>query len=131
MLLKKKQDESLPVQSHYIRRMIHLTNVPVHDEDDPVIDGDSSDVYIVICMTNEGSQRLRKAQYIQSDMAFKRVVNYFEFEMATVDRINNTSMFVLSSVESLSNLGFHRYNLLPCLCYPTNSCCTSTYISRN
>lgn len=93
MLLKKVQDESLPVESHYIRRMIHLTNVPVYDEDDPVGDGDSKDVYIVICMTNESSWRLRKAQYIQSDMAFKRVADFFEFEMATVDRINNTSVF--------------------------------------
>ena len=93
MLLKKAQDKSLPVQSHYIRRMIHLTNLPVYDEDDPVTDSDSSDVNIVICMTNEGSWCLQEAQYIQSDMAFKRVVDFFEFEMATVDRINNTSMF--------------------------------------
>ena len=73
--------------------MIHLTNLPVYDEDDPVTNGDSSDVNIVICMTNEGSWCLQEAQYIQSDMAFKRVVDFFEFEMATVDRINNTSMF--------------------------------------
>jgi hypothetical protein len=77
MLLKKAQDESLPVQSHYIRRMIHLTNVPVYEEDNPVpvtADGASSNVYIVICMTDKGSWRLHETQYIQSDMAFKRVV---------------------------------------------------------
>ena len=39
--------------------------------------------------------------------------------------------FVISSLESLSNLSIHRYNLLPCLCYPINGCCTSTDISRN
>ena len=93
MLLKKAQDESLPVHLHYIRSMIHLTNVPVYNEDDPVTDGDGSNVYIVICMANEGSWRLREAQYIQSDMAFKCVVGFFEFEMATIDHINNTSMF--------------------------------------
>lgn len=97
MLLKKAQDDSLPIQSHYIRRMIHLTNVAIYEEDDSVTDGDNSDVYIVICMTSEGSRRLLEAQYIQSDMAFKRVVDYFEFEMATIDRINNTSMSDLSS----------------------------------
>ena len=119
--------------------MIHLTNVPAYEEDDPVTaDGNSSDVYIVICMTNEGSWRLREAQYIQSDMAFKRVVDYFEFEMATVDRINNTSMFCdfcpffILILESLSNgLGFHRRNLLPCLCHAANSCHTSADIPRN
>jgi hypothetical protein len=42
-------------------------------------------------MSQEGSERLMSARYLQSDMAFKRVVGFYEFELAAVDRINNTS----------------------------------------
>ena len=49
-----------------------------HEEDDPnepvlVGEGDSDGVRIIICMTKEGSKRLLGAQYLQSDMAFKRM----------------------------------------------------------
>ena len=65
-----------------------------HEEDDsePVLAEEDSDaVRIIICMTQEGSKRLLGAQYLQSDMAFKRIVGFYEFELAAVDRISNTS----------------------------------------
>ena len=92
-LLKKIQDETLPPKEHYIRRMIYLTNIPLHEEDDPVTDGDGKDVRIVICMTRQGSRRLWATSYTQSDMAFARILGYHEFEIASVDRINNPGMF--------------------------------------
>lgn len=44
-------------------------------------------------MSQEGSEHLISAhwQYLQRDMAFKRLVGFYEFELAVVDRINNTS----------------------------------------
>ena len=89
--LKKLQDESLPADAHYIRRIIFMAEYSVHEEDEPRPEGDADGVRIVICMTREGSQRLLQAQYLQSDMAFKRVVGFHEFELATIDRISNTS----------------------------------------
>lgn len=41
---------------------------------------------IVICMSPVQSSRLRKAQYLQSDIAFKRVVGFKEFELGGLDR---------------------------------------------
>lgn len=64
----------------------------MHDGDLATDGNNSCDARIVICMTSEGSRRLLNTQYIQSDMAFKRVVGYYEFELAAVDRISNTSM---------------------------------------
>lgn len=93
-LLNKKQDELLNQELHYIRRMIHIKDLPTHEEDNPATDGDSSDVRIVICMTCEGSQHLLSAQYVQSDMAFKRVVGYYEFELASIDHTHNASKVV-------------------------------------
>ena len=39
-MILKIQDETLPVELHYIRRIIHITDIPTHEEDDPVTDGD-------------------------------------------------------------------------------------------
>jgi hypothetical protein len=49
-------------------------------------------------MSEEGSKRLLRAQYVQSDIAFKRVVGFYEFELAAMDRDANTSTHVKSSV---------------------------------
>jgi len=69
-----------------------MTDIPTHDGD-LATDGNSScDVQIVICMTSEGSRHLLNTQYIQSNMAFKHIVGYYEFELAAVDQISNTSM---------------------------------------
>lgn len=64
-----------------------------HDEDDADIEGSSTDnsLRIIICMSPEGSRRLQSAQYLQSDIGFKRVVGYHEFELACIDRDANTS----------------------------------------
>lgn len=124
--LKKTQDDSLPIEMHYIRKIIVMTEFITHEEDEPALIGDSDGVQIIICMTPEGSKHLLCAQYLQSDMAFKRIVGFFEFEMAAVDRISNTSKSLCSSpslCSSLPNiLRIYRYHLLPCICDSTNCC---------
>jgi hypothetical protein len=84
---------NLPPEDHYIQKIIHITGTEAeeqHEEDEPQGDGDAG-LRIVICMSKEGSRCLAKAQYIQSDSAFRRVVDFDEFEMACHDRTNNTS----------------------------------------
>ena len=46
---------------------------------------------LFVCMSPEGSRRIVKAQYVQSDIGFKRVVGFHEFELASFDRDENTS----------------------------------------
>ena len=53
-----------------------------------------NDVRMVICMALEESWRLLEMQYAQSDIAFKHVVGFYEFEIASIDHINNTSMSI-------------------------------------
>jgi len=87
--------------------MIYMTNVPTH-KDDLATDGNNNcNAQIVICMTSEGSQHLLNAQYIQSDMAFKHVMGYYEFELAAIDWIINTSM-LLSFSMSHNLMNFHK-----------------------
>jgi hypothetical protein len=92
--LKRLQDEHLPKEEHYIRVMLELDDntLPVHEEDDPPVIGETT-TRIIICMAPDASHRLKTAGYLQSDIGFKRIVGFHEFEIASMDRDANTSMF--------------------------------------
>ncbi|KAJ7599699.1 hypothetical protein C8J56DRAFT_1156467 [Mycena floridula] len=79
--LKEMNDKDLPVEKRYIRRIISA-------DSDHLIGSDE----IIVCMTVEQSRRLLRAQYIEGDVAFKRVKGYKEFELACFDRDSNTSV---------------------------------------
>jgi hypothetical protein len=90
---KEQQDLYAPLSDHYIR---HVMEIPAaaqekHDEDEPVALGMSNLLRIVICMSQEGSEQLLKVQYPSSDISFKRVNDYYEFEIASIDQNLNTS----------------------------------------
>lgn len=117
--LKQLQDEKLPVEDHYIRLILELDNdaLEEHEEDDQALPEDKV-TRIIICMGREGSLRLRKAAYIQSDIGFKRIVGFDEFEMASMDRDANTSWstFLNSSVPLYSA---HFVGVIFCRVYVT------------
>ncbi|KAG6820196.1 hypothetical protein H0H92_001964, partial [Tricholoma furcatifolium] len=89
---KEQQDSELPTDQLYIRRIITIPYdaSSTNSEDESIKDGDTGEVKMVICMTKEGSRRLLGAQYLQSDIGFKRVVSFYEFELACLDREANT-----------------------------------------
>jgi hypothetical protein len=91
--LKAEQDLQLRHQARYIRRIIEdSSNFEQHEEDlCDKLDSESSILQMVICMSEEGSKRLLRAQYVQSDIAFKRIVGFYEFELVAMDRDANTS----------------------------------------
>lgn len=68
-----------PVEDRYIRRIIELDS-----------EGDKP-IRIIICMLAEGSRRLLRARFLQSDIASKRVVGYQEFELSTYDQCSSSS----------------------------------------
>ncbi|KAJ7145085.1 hypothetical protein C8R43DRAFT_890873 [Mycena crocata] len=93
--LKELQDAHLPKSEHYIRRMIifNANTMEYHEEDEDDKSNDSTYVRIIICMSREASHRLlERGCYLQSDIAFKRIVDFLEFEMACMDRDANTSV---------------------------------------
>ncbi|KAJ7262693.1 hypothetical protein B0H12DRAFT_1231133 [Mycena haematopus] len=91
--LKKLQDEQLPVHEHYIRLILELDNdgLVEHEEDEPAIP-DEKKTRIIICMSPDSSKRLLASQYLQSDIGFKRIIGFDEFEIAAMDRDANTSV---------------------------------------
>ena len=66
---------------HYIQYIaeVLLSNLTTHEEDDA--NETEEPLRIIICMSKESSRRLLSAQYLQSDIAFKRVAGFLEFEI--------------------------------------------------
>ncbi|KAJ6505572.1 hypothetical protein C8R45DRAFT_1091275 [Mycena sanguinolenta] len=82
--LKSYQDAKLPKEHHYIQRTLAL---PAHS--DPT----DSDDEEFMCMTPEASRRLlASGRYLQSDIGFRRIIGFKEFEVAGMDRDANTSI---------------------------------------
>ncbi|KAK7014634.1 hypothetical protein R3P38DRAFT_3205548 [Favolaschia claudopus] len=64
-----------------------------HEEDDEDTATSKNQLRIIICMSFEASRRLiRHSRYLQSDIAFQRIVDYLEFELACMDCDANTSL---------------------------------------
>ncbi|KAJ6531648.1 hypothetical protein DFH09DRAFT_1263868 [Mycena vulgaris] len=91
---KQVQDEQIDPSHHYIRTILDLDDdsLTEHEEDEPAIQTNNKRTRIIICMSPEGSRRLLRAQYLQSDIGFKRIVGFLEFELACMDRDANTSV---------------------------------------
>ncbi|KZP08487.1 hypothetical protein FIBSPDRAFT_901216 [Athelia psychrophila] len=93
--LKSLQDEKMPPEDCYIRYMaeIPLEGLPTHDEDDPepAVSTDRM-LRVIICMKPASSRRLLAAQYVQSDIAFKRVAGFLEFELGGLDLSANIAV---------------------------------------
>jgi hypothetical protein len=109
LLLKQTQDLKIPRKDHYIR---HISEIPTsletpHEEDDN--DTESDTLRIVICMSKHSSKRLARAQYLESDIGFKRVIGFQEFELACLDRdANTTVIFCRVYLNRQSAFAHHR-----------------------
>jgi hypothetical protein len=91
--LKALQDAQLPEHQRYIRVILELDDhtLTPHEEDEEAPPSVDKKTRIIVCMGPDSSMRLQKAQYLQSDIGFKRIVGFDEFEIAAMDRDANTS----------------------------------------
>ncbi|GBE78483.1 hypothetical protein SCP_0113720 [Sparassis crispa] len=101
--LKAVEDATCSPEDTYIRYMAELSEEALNageefisedleGQDSMEPEAASDKMRIIICMTKEQSRRLIKAQYLQSDIAFKRVVGYKEFELGGWDGENKTAI---------------------------------------
>lgn len=106
--MKRQEEENLPPEDHYIRRMLEIEEESIEGNEGR--DGDNGNaernknLRIIICMSRAGSERLLRAQYLQSDVAFKRIVGFYEFELACIDHDANTSALQLIYICYTSSL---------------------------
>jgi hypothetical protein len=54
-----------------------------------------STLQIVMCITPNASKQISEAEYLQSDIGFKQVIGFYEFEIGSFDRNSNTSKWWL------------------------------------
>ncbi|KAJ7059864.1 hypothetical protein C8F01DRAFT_1253960 [Mycena amicta] len=95
LLMAREEDQPVDKQQRYIRRMLVKSTSPAHEEEetsDSLQPKKVEDLRVVVCMTPQASRRLLNVgQYLQCDIGFKRIVDYYEFELACMDREANTS----------------------------------------
>ncbi|KAJ3756434.1 hypothetical protein EV360DRAFT_84964 [Lentinula raphanica] len=92
---KAQQDAMLQPAERYLRTMIEVAGAELNDDEDDLPSDQnhfSQPLRVAICMTSAASENFIAAQYLQSDIAFKRIVGFYEFEIAAVDSCFNTSM---------------------------------------
>ncbi|KAJ7490348.1 hypothetical protein B0H11DRAFT_2191580 [Mycena galericulata] len=89
-----QQSITRPLKDQYIRRVIDLdcSAFPSHPEDESGKSAGPMHLQFVICMGREGSERLLQTPYLQSDIRFKRVIGFYEFELAGWDRDAHTTV---------------------------------------
>lgn len=92
--MKQCQDDELPPEHAYIRFASELSSLEsiIHEEDDAKGSG-TDPIRIVVCMGHESSRRLLKARFLQSDIGFKRIVGFQEFEIGGKDPGLPTGVF--------------------------------------
>lgn len=67
------------------------------EDDENEIQAAGTKFRMVVCMTPGSSRRLLQAQYLQSDISFKRINGFEEFELGGLDANSRTSECILSA----------------------------------
>ncbi|KAE9385374.1 hypothetical protein BT96DRAFT_840775 [Gymnopus androsaceus JB14] len=91
---KRVQEKERAPQDQYIRVMAEflLPDVRSHVMDEDATEENSEKFRIVICMFPQRSHDLLKAQFVQSDISYKRVVGFKELEFVGWDEQSHTAI---------------------------------------
>lgn len=100
--LKEVQDACAAPADRYIRKMVIVPARTLDPKDN------GADCKFIICMMPAKSRRLFAAQHIQSDIAFKRVKGFLEFEIAQYDTTRGLSELLLSLLLTLTDTLLYR-----------------------
>ncbi|KAF8835119.1 hypothetical protein BDN67DRAFT_1042907 [Paxillus ammoniavirescens] len=106
--VKEIQDRTLPNHHHYIRLAVEVPQAELSGNCELDNEGDHDDtstpLRVVICMLPQNSHRLQAARYLQSDIAFKRVAGFQEFELGGNDPKSNLTaahQFIFRALEQI------------------------------
>ncbi|KAK1230498.1 hypothetical protein PQX77_006426 [Marasmius sp. AFHP31] len=109
LLRLKAAEELLPVSERYIR---YAEEMKLTEEEEGEI-GTSEPFRLVICLLTSNAARLvQDARYIQSDISFKRITGWLEFELGGFDRGGKTSVCYVWAYLTRQTAEAHRLMLL-------------------
>ncbi|OSX56007.1 hypothetical protein POSPLADRAFT_1161553, partial [Postia placenta MAD-698-R-SB12] len=111
---KHIQDTTFKPEDIYVRYMAEFPSshalLQLHAEVDEASECEEQpNLRVVICMTPAQSWRLLRAQYLQSDIAFKRVSGYKEFELGGWDHENRTAIIFCRVLLTRETAEVHRF----------------------
>ncbi|KAK7047447.1 hypothetical protein VNI00_006678 [Paramarasmius palmivorus] len=102
--LYEVQMQTFPVESQYIRHIQQFSNQELQDVECTGSDG----LHLIVCMSREGSLRLQKTRYGQSDISFKRINGiWLEFIIAGRDRLTNAAVVFCRVYVTLQSAAAH------------------------
>ncbi|KAJ3869996.1 hypothetical protein EV359DRAFT_28895 [Lentinula novae-zelandiae] len=105
--LKMAQDASRAVADRYIRYAQEIQLQLLGQVADPNV------LRLIICIKSENSLRLaRDARHIQSDISFKRVTGWLEFELGGFDRVNMLAVVYARAYLNRQTAEAHKIMLL-------------------
>ncbi|KAG6818895.1 hypothetical protein H0H93_000513 [Arthromyces matolae] len=107
ILYMKSLQDADTAKVPYIR-IVEELKLDSDDEDDA--EDDVSDLFrVIICMTPEGSRLLSQAHFIQSDIGFKRIIGFQEFELGGLDMHSRTSIVYSRIYLNRQTAAAHKY----------------------
>lgn len=104
-LLHLKEEQDRLNSEKYIRFMGEFPTLQHSNEDGDIEKSEpvSSPLQIIVCMMKENSVRLLNEKFIQSDIGFKRIVGWKEFELGAQDSVSRISVLFLLFCNSSSS----------------------------
>ncbi|KAK0433926.1 uncharacterized protein EV420DRAFT_1488854 [Desarmillaria tabescens] len=118
--MKSKQDEE--GSTPYIREMKEISwqrlkdgrdHIDDSEDEDGPLEGLDDDCFkLIICMLLQCSEDLLKAKYVQSDISFKHVPGWKEFELVSVDHETNQGQWCTKTPKGTSSID-------TCICLPS------------
>ncbi|PBK69410.1 hypothetical protein ARMSODRAFT_1018827 [Armillaria solidipes] len=86
------QNRTVPPHEHYIRHMEEVSWERLNDPSPGPLADHHDTFRLIICMSPSRSHDLLCAQYVESDISFKRVAGYKEFELVAFDTVAKTGV---------------------------------------
>ncbi len=100
--LKESEDVLLPPEQQYVR--VVEEQILEHSSEPEDVADRHVPFRIIICMSAESSRCLQQAQFLQSDIGFKRIVGFEEFEIGHLDPGSQTSESLASCLCLISSV---------------------------
>ncbi|KAF9561878.1 hypothetical protein CPC08DRAFT_634812 [Agrocybe pediades] len=114
LLDQYKKESKLDIEDRYMRYVCEIPgfgndgNLNVALDDENTLKADAP-FRLAICMFRESSRRLQKARYLQSDIGFKRIVGFKEFELGGLDSVSRTSVTFCRAYLNRQTAEAHRF----------------------
>ncbi|KAK0437715.1 uncharacterized protein EV420DRAFT_1280541 [Desarmillaria tabescens] len=102
------QNRTVPSKEHYIRHIEEMPWESLNDPDPGPLADDHGSFRLILCMSPSCSHDLLHAEYVESDISFKRVAGYKEFKLVGFDYIAKTGVVYCCALLNCQSAQAHQ-----------------------